>query len=795
MLKRLKSVSMLLFLMGTTTGAAYAVPVSGITDVEITQQSETCTGVVKDGTGETVIGASVIVKGTTNGTITDFDGNFTLTNVKNGDVIQISFVGYKTQEIKYVGQSLNIILKDDTEVLDEVVITGYGGSQKRAALTTAISKLDNSVLKNAAYSNAGQSLQGSVTGLRVVNTTGQPGTNPDITLRGGATITGENSNALVVVDGIVRNSMSDVNPSDIESIQILKDAASTAIYGARANGGVILIETKSGKEGKTSINYKFKIGKNFTRKGYEFCNAEDYIYYNRLGYLRTGRTNVDTQQGYGIGNSLFDIQYLTDDNAHLKNEGWSVMDDPFYEGKQILFKDYSGQLDDEVFSSSAITQDHYLNITGGNDKSTFASSLGYYNEDGMIKGTGFQRFSGSFNASYKILPILNVKAGVSYVWSTRPELWIGSYEFFYRTRSQRPTWNPWNEDGTPAAGFGTGDGNPAYYRDKLTQKNSTTRATYNIGFTLDILPKQLVLNGNASLLNYDYQREKFNKAYQTQTTTTPETTRQAEAWVQKYQQVQLNASLTYTGTFAEKHNLEAMIGGEYYTYNQFDFEAKTQGSPTDDVPTLNVGSNRTFTRTEKTAYRILSGFGRINYNYNMKYLLSFTARYDGISRLKDNRWGFFPGVSVGWNVMEEDFWKDSKVSGVISNLKPRVSYGVNGNVNGIGNYEVYGEYAQVESKNYGGATGLYNSKLLNTNLRWEQSQTFEVGLDIGFLQNRLSFILDYYSRDTKDLLTKQALPGYTGFSDIVTNQGTLRNYGFEAEVRANIINKGGLLGI
>ena len=706
MLKRLKSVSMLLFLMGTTTGAAYAVPVSGITDVEITQQSETCTGVVKDGTGETVIGASVIVKGTTNGTITDFDGNFTLTNVKNGDVIQISFVGYKTQEIKYVGQSLNIILKDDTEVLDEVVITGYGGSQKRAALTTAISKLDNSVLKNAAYSNAGQSLQGSVTGLRVVNTTGQPGTNPDITLRGGATITGENSNALVVVDGIVRNSMSDVNPSDIESIQILKDAASTAIYGARANGGVILIETKSGKEGKTSINYKFKIGKNFTRKGYEFCNAEDYIYYNRLGYLRTGRTNVDTQQGYGIGNSLFDIQYLTDDNAHLKNEGWSVMDDPFYEGKQILFKDYSGQLDDEVFSSSAITQDHYLNITGGNDKSTFASSLGYYNEDGMIKGTGFQRFSGSFNASYKILPILNVKAGVSYVWSTRPELWIGSYEFFYRTRSQRPTWNPWNEDGTPAAGFGTGDGNPAYYRDKLTQKNSTTRATYNIGFTLDILPKQLVLNGNASLLNYDYQREKFNKAYQTQTTTTPETPRQAEAWVQKYQQVQLNASLTYTGTFAEKHNLEAMIGGEYYTYNQFDFEAKTQGSPTDDVPTLNVGSNRTFTRTEKTAYRILSGFGRINYNYNMKYLLSFTARYDGISRLKDNRWGFFPGVSVGWNVMEEDFWKDSKVSGVISNLKPRVSYGVNGNVNGIGNYEVYGEYAQVESKNYGGATGL-----------------------------------------------------------------------------------------
>ena len=762
-------------------------------------QTKTATGVVTDQAGEAVIGASVIVKGTTNGTITDLDGKFTLGNVKNGDIIQISFVGYKTQEIKFAGQTLNVILHDDTEVLDEVVVTGYGGSQKRATLTTAISKLDNSVLKNAAFSNAGQSLQGSVTGLRVVNTTGQPGTNPDITLRGGATITGDNSNALVVVDGIVRNSMSDVNPSDIESIQILKDAASTAIYGARANGGVILIETKSGKEGKTSVNYKFKIGKNFTRKGYEFVNAEDYIYYNRLGMLRTnqardgrmGTYNVDAQAGYGVGNALYDIRYLTDETAHLQNEGWSVMNDPYYDGKQILFRDYNGQLDDEVFSSSAITQDHYLNITGGNDKSTFASSLGYYNEDGMIKGTGFKRFSGSFNGSYKIFPILNIKAGVSYVWSTRPELWIGTYEFFYRTRSQRPTWNPWMEDGTPASGGGTGDGNPAYYRDLLTQKNSTARATYNIGFTLDILPKELVLNGNASLLNYQYQREKFDKAYQTQTASTPNTTRNAEAWIQKYNQIQLNASLTYTKTFAEKHNLDAMIGGEYYTYNQFDFEAKTQGSPTDDVPTLNVGSERTFIRTEKTAYRILSGFGRVNYNYNMKYLLSFTARYDGISRLKDNRWGFFPGVSVGWNIMEEDFWKESKVSDIVSNLKPRLSYGVNGNVNGIGNYEVYGEYAQVDAKTYGGATALYNKKLLNTNLRWEQSQTFEVGLDIGFLQNRLSFILDFYSRRTKDLLTKQALPGYTGFSDIVTNMGTLRNSGFEAEVKANIINKGG----
>lgn len=751
-------------------------------------QTKSITGVVTDGAGETVIGASVVEDGTSNGTITNIDGKFTL-NVAQGAKVTVSYIGYQSQTFTVGNENTyNIVLKEDTEVLDEVVVTGYGGSQRRATLTTAISKLDNAVLKNAAFSNAGQSLQGSVTGLRVVNKSGQPGSDPDITLRGGATITGDNSKALIVVDGIVRNSMSDINPSDIESIQVLKDAASTAIYGARANGGVILVETRRGREGKASVNYKFKMGVNFARKGYDFCDAENYIYYNRVGYKRAGRPDVDTQAGYGIGNDLYDIRYLNDQTAHLQNEGWKSMADPFYEGRTILFKDFSGELDDVVFNNSALTQDHYLNITGGNDKGTYSSSLGYYKEDGQIRGTGYKRFNGALNGSYKVFPFLTVNGGATYSWSTQPELWIGTYEMFYRTRSQRPTWNPWLPDGSPASGVGKDDGNPDYYRTRLTSENSTRKATYNTGFKLDILPRKLVLNGNASLYHYDYQREKFDKSYQTQTSSTPNNTRQAEAKIQKYTQIQLNGTLTYTDTFAERHNLEAMVGTEYFTYDQFDFEAKTQNSPIDDIPTLNVGSTRTFTSTTKTAYRILSGFGRINYNYDMKYLVSFVARYDGISKLKDNRWGFFPGVSVGWNIMEENFWKDSKISQVISNLKPRLSYGVNGNVNGIGNYDVYGSYSQIEAKTYSGQAAFYNSGLVNSGLRWEQSQSFEAGLDLGFLNNRLSFILDYYNRTTKDLLTKQALPGYTGFTDIMTNMGTLRNYGFEMEVRANIFN-------
>lgn len=210
--KRFKSVSMLLFLGSISTGIVNATPTNDEMAVSITQQAATCQGIVKDATGEAVIGASVVVKGTTNGTITDLDGNFALSNVNKGDVIEISFIGYATQSMVWNGEPLSIVLKEDTEILDEVVVTGYGGSQKRAALTTAISKMDDQVIKNAAMSNVGQALQGSVTGLRVVNTTGQPGAEPDITLRGGATITGGNSRALIVVDGIIRDSMSDINP-------------------------------------------------------------------------------------------------------------------------------------------------------------------------------------------------------------------------------------------------------------------------------------------------------------------------------------------------------------------------------------------------------------------------------------------------------------------------------------------------------------------------------------------------------------------------------------------------------
>ena len=319
-----------------------------------TQQSNQCTGTITDEQGEPVIGATVQVKGTNNRVITDFDGHFTLQNVNRGSVLILSYIGMDSQEVKWNGQPLKVHMREQSHALNEVVVTGYGGQQKRATLTTAISKMDNKVLDAAAFANAGSALQGSVTGLQVFNGSGQPGTAPSITLRGGASITG-NAPALIIVDGVERT-LSEVNPSDIESMEVLKDAASTAIYGARANGGVILITTKQAKRGTSSINYRMKVGVNFRRDDYDFMNARDYIYYNRLGMKRYATSmaghgtpaNVDAQNGYsGYGYSHYtprtDVLYYDatnpDHKRMLEQEGWQLMDDPYYNtgpGKKLM---------------------------------------------------------------------------------------------------------------------------------------------------------------------------------------------------------------------------------------------------------------------------------------------------------------------------------------------------------------------------------------------------------------------------------------------------------------------------
>ena len=658
-------------------------------------------------------------------------------------------------------------------------------------MTTAISKMDQKVLQNAALSNAAQALQGTVSGLRVTNTSGAPGSAPTIVLRGGAGIESAGS-PLVVVDGVVR-SMSDINPSDIESIQVLKDAASTAIYGARANNGVILVQTKKGKAGHTQVSYKFKGGMNFARKGYEYMDAENYIRFGRLGRMHSGGsiTDIDNTRGYGAvyganNPEQYSIRYL-DGNENLLQEGWKQMTDPVT-GRQIVFKDYGTTLRDEVYKDPAFTQDHYLSFNGGSEKGTFAASLGYYSEDGTVKGTEYRRFSGTLNGNYKVLPILNIKGGVSFSTSTAPELYYDDMaDLFERMQSMEPTWKPFFDDGSPNYGYGKRDGNPLYWLDKLTNKNNTRKTTLNIGADLELVKDKLFLRENSSIYYEDYTRELFDKEYRDYWNVNTE--RKASFACQRTIQQQHSVQLEYTDTFKENHNFSAMLGGEYFENQYTEYSGSGQGAPFDDIPTLNASGNENMTAySYREGYRIASFFGRVTYDYKRRYLFTAVARYDGISRLSDNRWGFFPGVSAGWNIHEEAFFHDSPIANVVSTLKPRISYGINGNVNGINNYDVYGLYGQASGTHpYNGVNGILNTAVINSQLRWEKSKSFEAGLDLGFLNNRFNLILDYYNRTTSDLLTDVNLPGYTGFDSFKTNLGTLRNSGFEVEGNLNLI--------
>lgn len=759
--------------------------------MHVFSQNLTIKGVVLDETGQSVIGATVLEEGTENGTITNLDGEFFLT-VAKGKSLVISYIGFETQRIRVVNEKqLKIILHEDSELLDEVVVVGYGVKQKRSTMTTAISKMDQKVLQNAALSNAAQALQGTVSGLRVTNTSGAPGSAPTIVLRGGAGIESAGS-PLVVVDGVVR-SMSDINPSDIESIQVLKDAASTAIYGARANNGVILVQTKKGKAGHTQVSYKFKGGMNFARKGYEYMDAENYIRFGRLGRMYSGGsiTDIDNTRGYGAvyganNPEQYSIRYL-DGNENLLQEGWKQMTDPVT-GKQIVFKDYGTTLRDEVYKDPAFTQDHYLSFNGGSEKGTFAASLGYYSEDGTVKGTEYRRFSGTLNGNYKVLPILNIKGGVSFSTSTAPELYYDDMaDLFERMQSMEPTWKPFFDDGSPNYGYGKRDGNPLYWLDKLTNKNNTRKTTLNIGADLELVKDKLFLRENSSIYYEDYTRELFDKEYRDYWNVNTE--RKASFAYQRTIQQQHSVQLEYTDTFKENHNFSAMLGGEYFENQYTEYSGSGQGAPFDDIPTLNASGNENMTAySYREGYRIASFFGRVTYDYKRRYLFTAVARYDGISRLSDNRWGFFPGVSAGWNIHEEAFFHNSPIANVVSTLKPRVSYGVNGNVNGINNYDVYGLYGQASGTHpYNGVNGILNTAVINSQLRWEKSKSFEAGLDLGFLNNRFNLILDYYNRTTSDLLTDVNLPGYTGFDSFKTNLGTLRNSGFEVEGNLNLI--------
>ncbi|WP_346238327.1 SusC/RagA family TonB-linked outer membrane protein [Niabella insulamsoli] len=746
--------------------------------------------------GSGLAGATIHNNRTAVATLTDENGLFQIT-AQTGDTLVISYAGYETQRVR-VGQSenLTIVMESNTGKLGEVVVVGYG-TQSRRNITSSIAKLDNKVLENAPRSNLGSALQGSIPGLQVVNATGQPGAAPVLVLRGGASINSPGG-PLVVIDGVIR-SYNDVAAEDIASMEVLKDAAATAIYGARANNGVILITTKKGAAGKAQISYKFTQGFNQRREGYQYLNAKDYIYLTRLGNLNSGRTlaQVNSARGYGLltdaaSLGTFDIRTFNSSNEQLLKQGWDTVGDPY--GGTIIFKDHSGEVEDLVFRNTQ-TQEHYVNVMGGNDKGKYFSSFNYYKEDGVIVGSDYKRFSGNVNGAYKVRPNLEMSSGVTLSTSSQIGVNGSTINNMYRNLSLWPTFNPWVDAAKtqPNPGNGINDGNPLYWLDKQQRSNEVNRITAMAAAKWDILPS-LYVKASANLYLYEQLDQSFTKATQSYTNifsdppTYNNTTRPASSTFERDVQQQYNGIINYTETFAGKHDVNAMIGAEYFGIKSFAQQVLGTRAPTDDIPTVNASTTfaagDNFSNTSE--YRIISAFGRLNYAYDSRYLLTLVFREDGVSSLaKANRWGFFPGMSAGWNMHEEAFFKNSALGNIVSTFKPRVSYGVNGNVAGLGRYEVQGGYSLQGL--YNNNAGFLNTDIVNANLRWEKSKTMDIGADIGFLRNRISLIFDYYDRQTSDLLTNLSLPGYTGFNSVRTNLGTFQNKGYELAVSADVL--------
>lgn len=751
-----------------------------------------------------------MVAGTSVGTSTDLDGKFSLPNVATNATLEISFIGYVTQSIPVNNRTgFDIVLKEETGVLDEVVVIGYGMEQKRVKMTNSVSKVEEKTLTTGSYANPAQALAGAVSGVKVFETSGSPSAAPSIVIRGGTGLD-YNGSPLIVVDGQIRDGLNDINPNDVASMEVLKDAGATALYGARASNGVILVTTKKGQQGSAQINFSAKIGLRYPVEAYDYANAHDYIYWMRKAYTpEVTPWNQNILPGYLTGNNqpigigrteigdgmVWNIMTKTDDNAYLLQKGWQEMIDPVT-GTPIIYKD----TDVARYNSNipAISQDYNVSMSGGNDRGRYYLGLGYYNAEGTPVTTFYKRYTMAFTGSYKITNWLETSTVFNYIrsnWLNMPANSNGSAgNFFGRLASAPPTLRMEDEDGNLLMGKDGQDINYLFQPEKFYRDNQADKFSMSESLTATLC-KGLTLRGTMSWYYNEQLAEAYNDAYRTTgANESLNTSRSASASFLRYFDQTYNAVLNYRTTLGDAHNINAMVGMEFYDRQYRDISASGSGSEVDGLYSLDytyggsVSEKRASTRSIGSSHiknRILSYFARVEYDYKDKYLLAATFREDGYSSLIDNRLGAFPGVSAGWVFSKENFVADAMPW--LSYGKVRFSWGLNGNASGIGAYELQGTYGSYK---YNGSTGFRISNLPNPGLRWEKTRTAEAGLDLAFMGNRFNFAFTFYNRLTSDKYASLRLPQTTGFSSITNNNGQIRNRGVELELSGTLVKAG-----
>lgn len=760
----------------------------------------TVTGKVSDASGKPMVGVTIIEQGTTNGTTTGLDGTYSLVVKDDRSVLQFSSLGYTSQSVTVGSKNeIDVSLSEDAINMSEVVVTGYGRTVTKDKLTAAISKVSSDVLEKGVRSNALTALAGTVTGVRIASTTGQPGAAPSIVIRGGAALDGTGS-PLYVIDGVQREDMNDINANDIESIEILKDAAATALYGARANAGVVLVTTKRGRVGRAEISFKANVGLNYLRKTNEFLEADDYLYYLRLASYRSGNIAALSAAGpFGTGNVLsadgnksaegvYSPMFLSDENAYLLKQGYKSMIDPIT-GKTIIYSEFTAS--DASVRDLALTQDYNISASGGNDRGRYYASLGYYDESGFPVISYYKRLSFVTNGSYKITPWLESTSSLNFSRSDSRQVsdYIGGGEanFFGIMFSAPPTMRHYNPDGEeiiPTTNWENGNWDVA--KSSFYRRNTNYRFTMNQGLNFR-LTDHITLKLNGMWYFNMYEKEKFNGTY----LVNPGTSNSDHAASASYSRMlsqTYNAIAGYENSWND-HNLSVIVGYEFYDKYNFGLSAGGQGSDFDDLPSLGyidktedkniskISMNSTHTRE-----RSMSFFGNASYDWKGKYLFSFSARYDGYSKLVNNKWGFFPGVSAAWNIHKEKFMEGT--SRWLSSLKLRAGYGQNGNVNILaGAYDLQGNYGKTG--NYEDEYGILINKLPYPDLRWEKTTSVDVAVEASFW-NRLRVSVGAYNKLTSDLLAEVPFPSSAGVGNQYTNNGSVRNRGLEFEIDATV---------
>lgn len=759
MLKRLQSVSMVLFLGTLFSGTISTATASGANSFATTQQAGICKGLVKDATGESVIGASVVVKGTTNGTITDFDGNFSLDGIKKGDVIVISYVGYQTQEIKWNGSPLNVILKEDSKTLSEVVVVGYG-TQKKANLSGSVAMVDSKELENRPIQNVSSGLQGLMPGVAITGTNGAPGQDAGkIRVRGIGTL--NEAGPYILVDGIETGTLSAVDPNDIESISVLKDAASAAIYGSKAANGVVLITTKRGKTGQTKISYS----------GYlSFQNATNMI--ERMGSYEYASLLNQALEAEGMSKRFNDTELQK-----------------FKDGNDPLYPDTDWY---DLAYKTGVQHRHNVNINGGSENVKYMASLGYLNQTGILPNAGREQFNARTNLDMKINKRLSARMNLSFIKNDYSDAssayYGGSSDQIIRQLNLIAPWIVARyDDGT----WGTiSDGSPIAWLDsgmKVNRDNynfsGMAAVDYEIFDGLKLTLQAAYVN---NLQNYNYFQKyiKYNENKESDPS-------QLDERFYKWDRTNYDALLNYNKNFG-KHNIKGLLGWHTEKYNYKYQKAVRKKFPNNELTDMNAGDASTQSNEGYTAeLAMISWFARINYDFAGKYLLEANIRADASSRFAEgHRWGYFPSFSGAWRISEEAFMESAKDSW-LSGLKIRASWGQLGNqdaLSGSNNdyYPALNTYNLDSKYAFGGSlnSGYYQRKYRLETISWEKASTWGVGVDFT-LFNKLNGSLDYYNRKTTGIIMDVTVPKEFALDAYKDNVGSMRNSGIEINLSYN----------